>query len=53
MGTNFYMVQPFFLSCFAGWMNRHQQVVIEYLEEEIWVLKEQLGHLWGRKPHNP
>src|SRR5450432_1859531 len=35
---------PFLLSCFAGWMNRHQQVVIEYLEEEIRVLKEQLGH---------
>ena len=34
---------PFFLSCFVGWMNRHQQVVIEYLEEEIRVLKEQLG----------
>src|ERR1035438_4287682 len=34
---------PFFLSYFAGWINRHQQVVIEYLEEEIRVLKEQLG----------
>src|SRR6266403_3946018 len=31
------------LICLAGWMNRHQQVVIEYLQEEIRVLKEQLG----------
>ena len=34
---------PFLLVCCAGWMNRHQQVVIEYLQEEIRVLKEQLG----------
>lgn len=27
----------------AGWMNRHQQVVIEYLQEEVRVLQEQLG----------
>ena len=33
----------FLLMCVAGWMNRHQQVVIEYLQEEIRVLKEQLG----------
>lgn len=25
---------PFLLVCCAGWMNRHQQVVIEYLPEE-------------------
>jgi hypothetical protein len=31
------------LICVVGWMNRHQQVVIEYLQEEIRVLKEQLG----------
>ena len=31
------------LSCFAGLINRHQQVVIEYLDEEIRVLKEQLA----------
>jgi len=31
------------LICVAGWMNRHQQVIIEYLHEEIRVLKEQLG----------
>ena len=34
---------PLLLVCLAGWMNHHQQVVIEYLEEEIRVLKEQLG----------
>jgi transposase InsO family protein len=33
----------FVLICLAGWMNQHQQVVIEYLQEEIRVLKEQLG----------
>jgi putative transposase len=33
----------FVLICLAGWMNRHQQVVVEYLQEEIRVLKEQLG----------
>jgi hypothetical protein len=30
------------LSCVAGWMNRNQQDVIEYLQEEIRVLREQL-----------
>jgi transposase InsO family protein len=33
----------FVLICLTGWMNRHQQVVVEYLQEEIRVLKEQLG----------
>jgi transposase InsO family protein len=28
---------------FAGWMNRHQQEVIEYLQEENRALREQLG----------
>ena len=27
----------------AGWMNRQQQHVIEYLQEEIRILKEQQG----------
>ena len=27
----------------AGWMNRHQQEVSEYLQEEVRVLKELLG----------
>ncbi|HWI55829.1 MAG TPA: helix-turn-helix domain-containing protein, partial [Bacillota bacterium] len=31
------------LLCLAGWVNRHQQHVIEYLQEEFKVLKEQLG----------
>ena len=33
----------FLLICLAGWMNRNQQLVIEYLREEVRVLKEQLG----------
>ena len=33
----------FILICLAGWINRHQQNVIEYLQEEAKVLKEQLG----------
>ena len=28
---------------FAGWVNRHQLDVIEYLQEENRVLKERLG----------
>jgi hypothetical protein len=31
------------LLCFAGWLNRNQQLVIEYLQEEVKVLREQLG----------
>jgi hypothetical protein len=31
------------LICLAGWLNRNQQLVIEYLQEEVKVLKEQLG----------
>jgi hypothetical protein len=33
----------FLVVCVAGWMNRNQQDVIEYLQEEIRVLKELLG----------
>jgi len=33
----------FFLIAVAGWVNRHQQAVIEYLQEENRVLLEQLG----------
>jgi hypothetical protein len=32
----------FFLVCLAGWVNRNQQNLIEYLQEEVKVLKEQL-----------
>jgi hypothetical protein len=32
----------FLLLLFAGWVNRRQQVVIDYLIEENWVLREQL-----------
>ena len=28
---------------FAGWVNRHQQDVIEYLQEENRALRDQLG----------
>ncbi len=31
------------LASFAGWTNRHQAQVIDYLIEENRVLKEQLG----------
>lgn len=39
-----YVLQPFHLLviALAGWLNRHQQAVIEYLIEENRVLKEQL-----------
>ncbi len=33
----------FLMLIFAGWVNRSQQDVIEYLEEENRVLREQLG----------
>ena len=33
----------FFLICLACWLNRNQQNVIEYLQEEVRVLTEQLG----------
>jgi hypothetical protein len=33
----------FFLISVAGWVNRHQQAVIDYLQEENRVLLEQLG----------
>ena len=32
-----------FLICLAGWINRNQQSVIEYLQEEVQDLREQLG----------
>lgn len=30
----------FVLVCMAGWMNRNQQLVIEYLQEEVKILKD-------------
>lgn len=33
----------FLVICVAGWMNRNQQDVIDYLQEEIRVLKELVG----------
>ncbi len=35
--------QLFLLSCIAGWLNREQQRVLEYMREENRVLREQLG----------
>ncbi len=40
--TDFFPLQ-LLLATFAGWVNRHQDQVIEYLVEENRVLKEQLG----------
>jgi hypothetical protein len=37
----------FLLLVFAGWVNRRQREVVEYLQEENRVLREQLG---GRSP---
>jgi len=33
----------FLMLIFAGWVNRHQQDVIEYLQEENRALREPLG----------
>jgi hypothetical protein len=33
-----------FLACLSGWLNQHQQIVIDYLTEENRVLREQIGH---------
>ena len=35
--------------CLAGWMNRHQQVVIEYLGEEVRVLQEEYERTVGER----
>lgn len=35
--------QNYLLATFAGWINRQQAQVIDYLVEENRVLKEQLG----------
>jgi hypothetical protein len=33
----------FVLIAVGGWMNQHQLQIIDYLREENWVLREQLG----------
>ena len=33
----------FFVFTMAGWLNRHQQDLIDYLREENRILREQLG----------
>jgi putative transposase len=42
------MILPLLLAMLAGWINRHQQQVITYLQEENRVLK---AHLGGRRLH--
>ena len=42
MSTSFAPLQ-FLVLIFAGWINRRQLAVIEYLQEENRVLKERLG----------
>jgi putative transposase len=40
-----FVLQPWqlLLAILAGWINRHQQEVIEYLRTENQILKEKLG----------
>lgn len=33
----------FFLTILAGWINRHQQAMIDYLHEENRILREKIG----------
>ena len=42
------VIQPFHLLviALAGWLNRHQQAVIDYLIEENRVLKDQFEGQW-------
>ena len=42
----------FILICLAGWMNRNQQHVIEYLVEEVRVLKEHLEAKQNKTRHH-
>jgi hypothetical protein len=44
---------PFFLSCVAGRINRHQQAVIENLEEQIRVNSTQCRGSHGRIRRSP
>jgi hypothetical protein len=37
----------FLVVSIAGWMNQHQQQVIEYLMEENRVLREQMGETYS------
>ena len=42
----------FLVSLLAGWLNREQQKILEYLREENRVLKEQLGGRLRLTPAN-
>ena len=49
------VLQPFHLLviALAGWLERHQQAIIDYLIEENRVLKEQLeGQRFGSQTNN-
>ncbi len=41
-------IWQFIIVALAGWLNRHQQAVLEYLQEENRILKEKLGHKVSR-----
>jgi len=41
--TPFLHIWHFKIVAMAGWLNRHQQAVVEYLQEENRILKEKLG----------
>ena len=44
LAMNTIVSPPIFLVCLlAGWLNREQQKILEYLQEENRILKEQLG----------
>ena len=45
------VIQPFhlLLVALAGWLNRHQQAVIDYLIEENRILKDQLEGVGCKK----
>jgi len=42
------MILQILIAMFAGWINRHQQQVISYFQEENHVLKAQLVGRWLR-----
>ena len=44
LAMNLFVSPHIFLVCLlAGWLNREQQKILEYLQEENRVLREQLG----------
>lgn len=41
--STFVSPQIFLVSLLAGWLNREQQKILDYLQEENRVLREQMG----------